>query len=88
MDHRNDELLRLSECIESLKSEVKQKMRCGAARSGGTKVTSRGLSEKSLCERAMWSQMRHARTKNAAANWKSKLTAEGSIRCEGEIDDP
>jgi len=48
MDHRNDELLRLSECIESLKSEVKQKMTCGTARSGGTKVTGRRFSEKSF----------------------------------------
>jgi hypothetical protein len=60
MDHRNDELMRLSECIESLKSEVKQKMRCGTVRSGGTKVTGRRLSEKSFCERAVWLQMRHS----------------------------
>jgi hypothetical protein len=60
MDHRNDELLRLSECIESLKSEVKQKMRCGTARSGGTKVTGRRFSGKSFCERVVWLQMRHS----------------------------
>src|SRR5579864_5171937 len=36
---RNDELLRLSECIESLKSEVKQKMMNGGERNRGTKVT-------------------------------------------------
>jgi hypothetical protein len=36
---RNDELLRLSECIESLKSEVKQKMMDGGERNRGTKVT-------------------------------------------------
>ena len=57
MDHRNDELMRLSECIESLKSEVKQKMRCGTARSGGTKVTGRRFSEKSFCERETWLEM-------------------------------
>jgi len=60
MDHRNDELMRLSECIESLKSEVKQKMRCGTARSGGTKVTGRRFSEKSFCERETWLEMRHS----------------------------
>jgi hypothetical protein len=60
MDHRNDELMRLSECIESLKSEVKQKMRCGTVRSGGTKVTGRRFSGKSFCERALWLQMRHS----------------------------
>jgi len=64
MDHRNDELLRLSECIESLKSEVKQKMMCGTARSGGTKVTGRRFSEKSFCERAVWLQMRHSSHQN------------------------
>jgi hypothetical protein len=33
MDHHNDQLLRLIECIESLKSEVKQKMMCRERRS-------------------------------------------------------
>jgi hypothetical protein len=39
MDQRNDELLRLSECIESIKCEVKQKMMIGDERNGSTKVT-------------------------------------------------
>jgi hypothetical protein len=58
MDHRNDELMRLSECIESLKSEVKQKMRCGTARSGGTKVTGRRFSEKVFVSPRCGSKMR------------------------------
>ena len=36
---RNDELLRLFECIESIKSEVKQKMMNRDERNGSTKVT-------------------------------------------------
>jgi hypothetical protein len=75
MDHRNDELLRLSECIESLKSEVKQKMTCGTARSGGTKVTGRRLSEKSFCERAVWMPIRHS--SNEKYGSKSEIETHG-----------
>jgi len=48
MDYSNGRLLRLIECIESIKSDVKKKMMLACACDPHTKVTGRSLAKKFL----------------------------------------